>query len=589
MPDAPTAKPVARWLQSLLLAAAYVVLARAGQALAIPPGNVTSVWIPSGFVLAVLLLRGRQLWPGVFLGALLGNIWAYFASDSVVQVASAVVAGVANGVGDTLGLFLGATLILRVSATRTVYSRLPGMWMFLAAGAGLSSAISALFGVTSLAIVGILPWHDYGYTFGTWFLGDAVGVLLVAPVILVWVRPATGRRFLDVEALAFVAFMILVAAHCLGLLPLGLPVTLPLFTLTPLFMWGVFRLDARVTFPTILLVAAMSVVATLLGSGPFSAADLSDALLALQLFLATISVTVLVFHTLSEERAASQAALGQLNAALERRVDEGTRELRSELLARRAAEEAQVHLERQILHGQKLESLGVLAGGVAHDYNNMLTVILANAELALLRMGGQDPARPLVVAVIGAAQRSAALTRQMLTYSGRGSFQMMDVDLGEHVVAMREILRVAAGRGTEPTFRVTGDRLHVHADPAQLDQLLMNLVINAAEAMGPDEGEIVVEVSSDKLERGYFEGALAGADLGAGRYVRLRVRDTGSGMDPATRQRIFEPFFSSKATGRGLGMAVVHGIVRGHQCAVKVDTALGVGTTFEVLFPAREG
>jgi signal transduction histidine kinase len=204
-------------------------------------------------------------------------------------------------------------------------------------------------------------------------------------------------------------------------------------------------------------------------------------------------------------------------------------------------------------------------------------------------MGGQDPARPLVVAVIGAAQRSAALTRQMLTYSGRGSFQMMDVDLGEHVVAMREILRVAAGRGTEPTFRVTGDRLHVHADPAQLDQLLMNLVINAAEAMGPDEGEIVVEVSSDKLERGYFEGALAGADLGAGRYVRLRVRDTGSGMDPATRQRIFEPFFSSKATGRGLGMAVVHGIVRGHQCAVKVDTALGVGTTFEVLFPAREG
>jgi signal transduction histidine kinase len=579
-------RPTSVAVGCIAVALAYVLTARIGQLMAIPPGNVTSVWIPSGLVMAALLTRGLYLWPGVFVGAFLGNIWAYFSTDSPASIGSALLAGVANGTGDALGSYVGARLVLRAALGRSPFERVAGVVGFIGAGAGLSSAISALFGVSALALVGILPWSQYDYTLATWFFGDAVGVIILTPAILAWIRP---RPRLDLEAVVFLGVVALVAAHSLDVLPISLPFTLPLFTLTPLFMWAVFRLSAVVSYTSILVVTGMSVMATVRGAGPFALDTLYDALLGLQLFLATMSGTVLLFHAMSAERLATLSELASLNVALETRVADRTAALTAELSARAAAEAEKVSLERQVLHAQKLESLGMLAGGVAHDYNNVLTVIIANAELALLEQPEGGAARRNIEQVVSAANRSAALTRQMLAYSGRGTFQLVEIDIGAQLRALREMLAVAAGRKVRLTVSVDDAVPSIVVDPAQLDQLVMNLVINAGESITSDSGEVAVAASVGAYAEADFALATyAAADQRPGTYVRIRVRDTGCGMDEGTRLRMFDPFFTSKSAGRGLGMAVVLGIVRGHHGVILVRSELGVGTTFDVLLPASQ-
>jgi len=578
---------MSRTVEWVALALAYAATAPIGQLMAIPPGNVTSIWIPSGVVMAALLARGRHLWPGVFLGAILGNMWAYFRVDSPAAVGAAVFAGLANGAGDALGAYLGAGIVARAAGGRSPFERVSGVLGFLGGGAGLASGISALFGVTSLALVGILPWASYAYTFSTWFFGDAVGVLLLTPAILAWTQ---SRGRLDREAALFLGLVALVAAHCLDLLPLGLPFTLPLFLLTPLFMWAVFRLSAAVSFTAIVGVAGMSIWATVDGAGPFAQGELPDALLGLQLFLATMAGTVLLFRAMSAEQRSTLTALEALNAELETRVADRTAALTDELRARAAAEAEKVGLERRVLHAQKLESLGMLAGGVAHDYNNVLTVILANAELSLLQLGEQDPSRRRLEQIVVAANRSAALTRQMLAYSGQGAFQVREVDVGAHVRGLRDMLGVAVGRQAPIAISVDEDLPPVVADPAQLDQLVMNLVMNAGESLRSESGTVGFAVSSGEHAPADFQGATyAAANQPGGTYVRIRVEDTGCGMERRTLDRLFDPFFSTKSAGRGLGMAVVLGIVRGLGGVVRVQSEIGVGTVFDVLLPAAPG
>jgi len=326
------------------------------------------------------------------------------------------------------------------------------------------------------------------------------------------------------------------------------------------------------------------------GAGPFAQGELPDALLGLQLFLATMAGTVLLFRAMSAEQRSTLTALEALNAELETRVADRTAALTDELRARAAAEAEKVGLERRVLHAQKLESLGMLAGGVAHDYNNVLTVILANAELSLLQLGEQDPSRRRLEQIVVAANRSAALTRQMLAYSGQGAFQVREVDVGAHVRGLRDMLGVAVGRQAPIAISVDEDLPPVVADPAQLDQLVMNLVMNAGESLRSESGTVGFAVSSGEHAPADFQGATyAAANQPGGTYVRIRVEDTGCGMERRTLDRLFDPFFSTKSAGRGLGMAVVLGIVRGLGGVVRVQSEIGVGTVFDVLLPAAPG
>jgi len=250
------------------------------------------------------------------------------------------------------------------------------------------------------------------------------------------------------------------------------------------------------------------------------------------------------------------------------------------------AETERIQLEKQLLHAQKLESLGVLAGGIAHDFNNILMAILGNAEMALLRINRESPAVENLHRIEQAAARAAELARQMLAYSGKGKFVVENLDMNCLLEEMLHMLKVSISKKAVLRFNLHQPLPSVEADATQIRQIIMNLVINASEAIGDKSGFISVTTGCMECDQGYLKDVWLDETLAPGRYVYLEISDTGCGMDKDTLAKLFDPFFTTKFTGRGLGMAAVQGIVRGHKGAIKVYSEAGKGTSFKVLFPA---
>jgi PAS domain S-box-containing protein len=260
-----------------------------------------------------------------------------------------------------------------------------------------------------------------------------------------------------------------------------------------------------------------------------------------------------------------------------------------DITARKQAEAERLELERQILHSQKLESLGVLAGGIAHDFNNLLTGILGNVELAVMDTSADHPAAPTLQQIKQASLRAAALTQQMLAYSGRGRLQVRAVDLSALVEEMAQLLKVSISKKIAMRFDLARDLPAVEGDPTQLQQIVMNLITNASEAIGDTPGAIHLSTGRIMADRAYLSTAYLAESLDEGEYVFMEVVDTGAGMDADVQARIFDPFFTTKFTGRGLGLAAVLGIVRGHHGTIHIQSAPGKGSTFRILLPASRG
>jgi PAS domain S-box-containing protein len=252
-------------------------------------------------------------------------------------------------------------------------------------------------------------------------------------------------------------------------------------------------------------------------------------------------------------------------------------------------EDARRRLEAKVQQAQKLESLGVLAGGIAHDFNNLLMGVLGNADLALLQLPPEAPGRPYVKKIETSALRAAELTNQMLAYSGKGRFVVEALDVNRLIGEMDHLLGTVISKKTSLRFDLAPDLPAVEADASQLRQVVMNLITNASEALGERSGTVRVATGVQDADRDYLRGCHIGEDLPPGRYVTLEVSDPGEGLDAATRERIFDPFFTTKITGRGLGLAAVLGIVRGHGGGIRVYSEEGRGTTFKVLLPSAEG
>lgn len=260
--------------------------------------------------------------------------------------------------------------------------------------------------------------------------------------------------------------------------------------------------------------------------------------------------------------------------------------IRRDMAKVKQAEEERSKLEQQLLHAQKLESLGVLAGGIAHDFNNILMTIIGNADLALMRINKQSPAVDNLNQIEQAAARAADLAKQMLAYSGKGRFVVEVIDLNVLLEEMLHMLQVSISKKAVLRFNLQQPLPLVEADATQMRQIVMNLVINASEAIGDRSGTIAVATGCMDCDQSYLKSVWLDENLSGGLYVYLEVSDTGCGMDKDTLNKIFDPFFTTKFTGRGLGMAAVLGIVRGHNGAIKVYSEPDKGTTFKILLPA---
>ena len=245
--------------------------------------------------------------------------------------------------------------------------------------------------------------------------------------------------------------------------------------------------------------------------------------------------------------------------------------------------------KEQLLQTAKLESLGVLAGGVAHDFNNLLVGILGNASLALETLSSNNPSRTMIRDILDASERASLLTRQLLAYAGKGRFIVEPISLSGLVREISNLVQTSIPRTAQLRLELQENLPMIEGDAGQLHQLVMNLVINGAEAIGPDQnGILLVTTGVQDVDDAYLKTAFSPVEIQPGKYVTLEVHDTGCGMDEGTIQRIFDPFFTTKFTGRGLGLAAVQGIVRGHRGALKVYSTPGRGTTFKVLLPCSD-
>ncbi len=259
--------------------------------------------------------------------------------------------------------------------------------------------------------------------------------------------------------------------------------------------------------------------------------------------------------------------------------------LANDVTDRLRAEQQKLELERQLQHADKLKSLGVLAGGIAHEYNNLLATIIGNLDLAIMDLDSKSPVQSNLQEAAVAALRAGNLTQQMLAYSGRGRFLISQIDLSALIGGMEELLKASISKKASLTLNLTADLPTIAGDDPQLQQVLMNLVTNASEALEERPGLITITTRRRDCDEDYLARSLVADKFTPGPYVELEVRDSGCGMDEATRKRLFDPFFTTKFTGRGLGMSVVLGVVRGHKGAILVSSQPGRGTAISILFP----
>ncbi|MDX1632348.1 MAG: ATP-binding protein, partial [Thermoanaerobaculia bacterium] len=242
-------------------------------------------------------------------------------------------------------------------------------------------------------------------------------------------------------------------------------------------------------------------------------------------------------------------------------------------------------LERQLRESQKMEALGRLAAGVAHDFNNLLTAINGYTEMVLAETGRDDPRRPDLQEILAAGERASTLTRQLLAFSRSARGEPEVLDLRAVVQEMGSLLRRLVGEEIEIASEYPDEPTWVEADRGQIEQILMNLAVNARDAM-PDGGELLLRLRRFAVDREFADEHL---EVEPGRYVLVTVSDTGCGMEEATRSRIFEPFFTTKGDeGTGLGLSTAYGIVRRHGGSIWVYSEPGEGTTFKIYLPEAD-
>jgi len=260
-----------------------------------------------------------------------------------------------------------------------------------------------------------------------------------------------------------------------------------------------------------------------------------------------------------------------------------------DITQRKEMEAERLEMERRLLRSQKLESIGVLAGGVAHDFNNLLTAIMGNLDLALLKVPADSPLQRNLTSAMTSCQRASNLVCRLLEYAGKGPFLLRPADLNGIVHGAETLCRAALTHGVELSVVTSHGLPPINADADQIRQVIMNLVINAVEAIGEGPGTITITSGTRECDDACLGRSPLDEKPRPGTFVFLEVADTGSRMDEETQARVFEPFFTTRSMGRGLGMAAVLGIVRVHGGAILLESEAGRGTVVRVLFPVIHG
>lgn len=665
--------------RTLMLALAYFAAGAGALAFAIAPGYAVVAWPSAGIAVAALWLWGAELWPGVWLGSFAANAagaWLRGASGAAPVFLAAWI-----GVGATVQALAAAALARRATGGREPLSEERHLFRFMMAAGPLAGLVASVWGTAGMLWFGQIAPHQALYTWATWWVGDAIGVVFAAPLIFLWSgRGPTGSKKGKATATAIMSATLIVVFGIHS------------YTLKSGSRQALAGADQRLNG------AAMSLSARLNSS--FDAVHETAALIESvprigRPEFSTFARSILHAHpellSLAWRPRPSGAALYQEPADAPRRpgsvvlrtearpygssghsgsvegvldVDQAARGLsdsedsteflvspvtigvgadaarsvrivaaagrRWRLAARSGPEtppsggDAQRWLvlgrvmilmylaswialtlygraeristlvqfkttelreqERRVMRAQRMESVGRLAGGVAHEFNNILMAASGLAQIVRASLGAEHPSTPDVDSIIAALRRAGNLVAQLLTYSRRREAQMRPTDLDALVAGMGKMLGAALGRRVALELRTGGAPAWIMADAGQVEQVLLNLCFNARDAVA-GKGTIRVNTRSETLEDGMDNAILP---VASGRYWVLEVADDGPGVSPAVRARLTEPFFTTKpfGEGTGLGLAVVSGIVRQHGGGLDIATAPEKGALVSVYWPA---
>jgi len=644
-----------------LLAATYVLAGRLGFTASAVHPIVSSAWPPSGVALAALLLMGTRYWPGIALGAFIVNLTAGIPPLAATGIA----------VGNTLEALVAAWLLTSFAGFRLPLERLRDVFALVVLGAIASTPVSATVGVTMLTLSGGAAGIPLGTIWLAWFLGDAIGILLVTPLILTW---AAGAR-LRLSARDTIEASLLVAVLVAFTVALFQTPFSYVYAIFPVTIWAALRFGPRGAATASFIVSALAIGYTVRGVGPFATSTAVNNLFELETFIGLLALTTLLLAAAIAERRTAESALkrsrqqhqdivhyasvgviqtdseGKIllaNPALARILGyDGPEQLvgrnvadevyldqterapiiaRYELVAEGDAVEVQwkrkdgspiwidlhgrsvrdgadgtsyfegfvydltgrKNLELQFRQAQKMEAVGRLAGGVAHDFNNLLTVIASCTEFVLGDPTLADEHRNDLGEVKKATDRATSLTRQLLAFGRTQVLRPSTINLNDRLAELLPMLKRLFETTIEIRIETAPDIWAIRADPGQIEQVLLNLAINARDAMldggtltfATENAVVIAERPTSNQEY----------TMKPGDYVLLRVRDTGVGMDEDVQRKIFEPFFTTKEIGKGtgLGLATAYGIVKQSGGYIKVRTAPGKGAEFLIYLPRTE-
>jgi signal transduction histidine kinase/CheY-like chemotaxis protein len=536
-------QPARDILRNVAIAVAYWIVAELTLLPATAEGRVTPMWPADGIAVAAVLLGGHRLLPGVAAGAALSMI---FRAPPLAVLAVAI--------GCVLQTVVDVYLLRRFQFDeRLERVRDP---LLLTGVAALGATVSASIGSPALYASGMMPAGDsiaWGWTL--WWLRDWLGVQLVVALVLAWTRsrPIAWTWPRIAEAIALPLGILVISQVTFGLWAIFPERNVPMgFVFFPMVGYAGLRFGPAGAATFVMLVALYTLPVVAMGLGPLGAFPIAMTQIVLHLFLLLGSLS------------------GQILAAVMAE--------REEALQRRIA------LEEQLRHSQKMEAVGRLAGGIAHDFNNLLTAIIGYAEIVIVGLGPGDPRRADAEEIARAAMRAADLTRQMLAFSRKQILQPKVIDLNLTLSRVEPMLRRVIGEDIVMTIAPRATRAQVRVDPGQIEQVIMNLVVNARDAM-PKGGRLTVETGDAMLD-----ATQVPPDARPGDYVMLAVSDTGVGMPADVRARIFEPYFTTKEVGKGtgLGLSTAYGIVRQSDGHILVNSEPGLGTTFRVYLPRVE-
>jgi signal transduction histidine kinase len=506
---------------------------------------VTPLWPPVGLAVAVIYLGGHRLLPGVALGAFLLAI-------TRVPIHWAVMMGLAACIQPVIDVRILRWLKFDEKLERV---RDPVILSLAAGPAG--AIVAALVAVTLQLLNGQYQPADFGYQLVLWWLRDWLGVMTTATLIFTWLnaRPVQWTWARIAEGVGLVLTLFLGAQLIFGLWGIFATRDVPIaFIFFPLVGWAGLRFGPRGAATIVALISAFALGIAGMGLGPFATFPVQFTQFLLFCFLALGSLS------------------GQVLAAIMAERDDA--------MAKRLI------LEEQLRHSQKMEAVGRLAGGIAHDFNNLLTAIIGYTEIVLHSLDPKDERRADAEEIARAAMRAADLTKQMLAFSRRQVLQPKVIDLNIALKKVEPMLRRVIGE--DIVLTVTGKATHAFArvDPGQVEQVVMNLVVNARDAM-PQGGRVTVETADAILD---LEAVADLPEAKPGAYVMVSVSDTGSGMAPEVRARVFEPYFTTKDVGKGtgLGLSTVYGIVRQSDGHIALSSEPGLGTTFRIYLPRAE-